>query len=145
MGLWALGALLTLSACSGEEAVKVESLQKKDKNLSCAEVQLEINEAEFYKRTAEKKKQPGVTSLLMPLGYISTYMNAADAASAADARIDYLNRIFTILQCDKQAEAGIAPAQAAPVPAAPPGYMMVPKGAIPAAPIAAQADETKIW
>jgi len=92
---------LVLTACSGEKSVKVAALQKKDKNLSCSEVMLEINEAEFYRSTAERNKNPGVKSLLMPLGYISTYVDAEEAANAADARIDYLNRIYEILHCDE--------------------------------------------
>ncbi len=93
-------ALLSVSACAGKSTPKVASLQKKDKNLSCREVELEINEAEFYRKTAENNKNPSVKSLLMPLGYISTYVNAEDAAGAANARIDYLNRIYDILNCD---------------------------------------------
>lgn len=38
----------------------------------------------------------------MPLGYVSTYMNAEDAIDAADARVEYLNRIYEILKCDEQ-------------------------------------------
>ncbi len=91
---------LMLSACAGEESVKVTSLQKKDKNLSCREIRLEINEAEHYRKTAERNKNPKVKSLLMPLGYISTYVNAEEASGAANARIDYLNRIYDILDCD---------------------------------------------
>ncbi len=99
----AAGIALSLSACAGEETPKVASLQKKDKTLSCSEVQLEINEAEFYRKTAENNKNPNVKSLIMPLGYISTYVNADEAAGAAQARIEYLNRIYDILNCDDPA------------------------------------------
>jgi len=102
----ALGSLLT--SCSGDKSVKVTSLQKKDKNLSCNEIQLEINEAEFYRRTAEKNKDPDIKSLLMPLGYISTYVDAGEAVNAAEARINYLNRIYDILDCDNPVARGIS-------------------------------------
>ncbi len=123
---------VVLTACSGKESVKVQSLQKKDKHLSCSEVMLEINEAEFYRRTAEKNKTPGVSTLLMPLGYISTYMDAENAKGAADARIDYLNRIYEILRCDEQAHASrpehrAQAAGAQPVSGIPSGYVLVPK------------------
>jgi len=88
-------------ACAGEKSVKVSSMQKKDKNLSCREIMLEINEAEFYRNTAEKNKNPGIKSLLMPLGYVSTYLDAEEAAGAADARISYLNRVYDIMKCDE--------------------------------------------
>lgn len=91
---------LLLGACAGDQSVKVTSLQKKDKNLNCSEVMLEINEAEFYRKTAEGNKNLKVKSVLMPLGYVSTYVNAEEAVDAADARIDYLNRIYDILNCD---------------------------------------------
>ena len=93
-------AVVMLTACAGEKSPKVTSLQKRDKNLSCSEVQLEINEAEFYRKTAEQNKNPKIKSLIMPLGYISTYVDAEEASNAADARIEYLNRIYDILNCD---------------------------------------------
>jgi len=105
----ALTAGLFLTACVADKSVKVASLQKKDKNLSCSEVMLEINEADFYRKTAERKKDPKVKSLLMPLGYISTYVDAEEAISAAAARVDYLNRIYEILDCDNLNAAASVP------------------------------------
>ncbi len=90
-----------LTACAGEQSKKVSSLQKRDKTLTCAEVQLEINEAEYYRSAAEKNKAPDIKSLIMPVGYISTYMNAQDAVKAANERVDYLNRIYDIRKCDE--------------------------------------------
>ncbi len=127
-------AAVLLSACAGQKSTKVVSLQKKDKSLSCKEVMLEVNEAEFYRRTAEKNKGPQLKSLLMPLGYISTYVSAEDAIGASDARIEYLNRIYEILDCDNQDRrvnhAAAAPATAIAVPQ--PSYVM--QGGMVAAP-----------
>ncbi len=95
-----LGAIILISACTSTQSEKVTALQKKDKNLSCKEVLLEINEAEFYRKTAQQNKNPKVSSLMMPLGYVSTYMSAEEAMDAANARIDYLNRIYDILSCE---------------------------------------------
>lgn len=97
-----LTAILGLAACSGNSSEKIATMQKKDKNLTCREVLLEQNEAEFYRSTAEKNKNPGVKSFLMPLGYISTYMSAEDAITAANARTDYLSRIYEIMDCDNK-------------------------------------------
>ncbi len=128
--------ILALSACAGKESTAIQPLQKKDKQLSCREIQLEINEAEFYQRSAKNNKNPGVETFLMPLGYISTYMSANDAAKSADARINYLNRIYDILNCDAQNAAPrvvqqqplyapnqpqLAPPTASPQPANPSG------------------------
>lgn len=92
----------SLVACAGKDSEKVAAMQKKDKNLTCREVLLEQNEAEFYKSTAQKNKSPDVKSVLMPLGYISTYMNAEEAVGAANARVDYLARIYEIMGCDQK-------------------------------------------
>lgn len=143
---------LGLVGCSGKESEKIAAMQKKDKNLTCREIMLEQNEAEFYRSTAEKNKEPGVGSLLMPLGYISTYMSAEDAVGAAAARVDYLSRVYDIMDCDNKLEmaakknklmsrqiaatmdndtenAIATPAMqqmSQPMPAIPQGYMIVP-------------------
>ncbi len=100
--LTCIACAFLISACQGEKSPKVVALQKKDKNLNCSEVMLEMNEAEFYRRTAEKNKGPGVKSILMPLGYVSTYIDAEEAVESADSRVEYLNRIYEILECDKK-------------------------------------------
>ena len=51
---------------------------------------------------AEKNKGPRLTNMLMPLGYISTYMDAEEAIGAASARVDYLDRIYQIMECDAE-------------------------------------------
>ncbi len=105
--LYTLAALLittmALSACgTHKDSVKMAALKKSDKQLSCSQVKLEINEAEYYRHEAEKNKQPGIGSLVMPIGYIRSYMNANEAVDAADNRIDYLGRIYDILNCDQK-------------------------------------------
>lgn len=95
-----LGVTCLMTACAGERSPMVQSVQKKDKELSCTEVLLEMNEAEFYKNTAETKRQPSLKNVVMPLGYVSTYMNSSDAINAAGSRISYLNKIYEIMGCD---------------------------------------------
>lgn len=92
-----------LPACTTKSSVKVKELNTHDKELSCREIQLEVNEAEFYRRTAEKNKNPEMMSLLMPIGYITSYIDAQDAVQAADSRIDYLNRVYDIMKCEQKA------------------------------------------
>ncbi len=91
--------LLLLSSC-GEQSEKVEPLKRSDKQLNCGDIQLEINEADMYKKQAMEKKQLGIKSIVMPLGYIDTYMSADEAIQAADARVQYLTRISDIKHCD---------------------------------------------
>ena len=93
-------AVSILTSC-GEQAEKIDPLRRGDKNLSCKEILLELNEAEFYRKQANEKKQLGIKSIVMPLGYIDTYMSADEAVGAANSRVSYLNRIFEIKRCDE--------------------------------------------
>lgn len=103
-----LGILsVAIVACGGNSenssaTVKVKSLQKNDKNLSCREILLEMNEAQFYNRMAHKNRGVKLKNVLMPLGYISTYMDSEDAIGAAQARVEYLDRIYEIMHCEDQ-------------------------------------------
>lgn len=100
-----LGVVFAISACGGSESsTSVKTMQKKDKKLSCEEILLEMNEADFYKQMANKNKGPKLKNVLMPLGYISTYMNAEEAIAAADARVSYLDKIYEIMRCEQKLE-----------------------------------------
>lgn len=99
--IFASSAVFVLSAC-GEEPFKVKTMKRGDKDLGCSDILLEVNEAEFHKKQADEKKSLGVKSIVMPLGYIDTYMSADEAISAAESRIAYLNRIYEIKNCDFQ-------------------------------------------
>jgi hypothetical protein len=102
--------LVLLSSC-GEQSEKPEPLKRGDKNLSCSDVQLEINEADQYKKMAVDKKRLGIKSIVMPLGYIDTFMSADEAIDAADARVQYLNRIYDIKHCDPAESENGGPSQ----------------------------------
>jgi hypothetical protein len=90
---------LALFACN-DETPSVEPIQKGDKQLSCEEILFEINDSEFYKKQAQEKKGLGIKSIVMPLGYIDTYMSADEAIAAANQRIEYLKRIYDIRNCE---------------------------------------------
>ena len=93
-----------LSACSSTEFTKkVKSMQTKDKHLSCRQILLEINEADFVKTMEIKKRSPNLKNVIMPLGYISTYMDSENVIDAADARVAYLERIYEISGCGQSA------------------------------------------
>ena len=100
-----LAASLILSACGGaDKSTKVKALQRKDKRLSCEEILLEMNEADFYRKMANKNRGPKLKNVLMPLGYISTYMDAEEAIGAAEARVAYLDKIYEIMRCEEKEE-----------------------------------------
>jgi len=95
--------MCVLVGCSAEDpSTKVKPMQRKDKRLSCKEILLEMNEAEFYRQMAYKNKGPKIKNVLMPLGYISTYMDSEEAIDAANARVSYLDRIYEIMNCTEK-------------------------------------------
>ncbi len=94
-----LALIIVLSSCSGVRSSAVVPLQSKDKQLTCREVMLEINESEEYKKTAEANKNPGVRSFIAPLGYAYTLSSANEAIEASDKRIAYLQDIYRISGC----------------------------------------------
>jgi hypothetical protein len=108
---------LAISACSGnkEKSTVVQSMQKKDKNLSCKELLLEMNEADFYRNMAHKNRGLKLKNVLMPLGYVSTYMNSEDAIEAADARVSYLDKIYEIMHCQQKEQKEEEDMESAPV------------------------------
>lgn len=98
--LLSIALLVALTACgSPTTSTKVKSMKRDDKQLTCTELLLEMNEAEFYRKMAAKNKGPKLKNILMPIGYISTYMDAEDAVGAADARVEYLAEIYDIMNC----------------------------------------------
>lgn len=96
---------LSLAACSGKKSAQVVALQESDKNLSCREIKLEMNEAEFYLKNAKRNKGMGITDIFTPIGYMSTYKSASKAEDSANDRIEYLAKIHDIMHCE------IAPAE----------------------------------
>jgi hypothetical protein len=92
--------ILGLTSCSGTRSASVIPVQSKDKQLSCREVLLEMNEAEEYKKSAEKNKNPDVRSFLAPLGYAYTVTSANEAITASDERIKYLKDVYQISGCE---------------------------------------------
>ncbi len=97
------GISIIVSACNcggGAGNPDIRPVQKTDKQLSCKDIILEINEAEFYKRTAVERKQGRVEDVLFPYCYPSGYLNANSVQKAAEQRLEYLNQIYDLLDCD---------------------------------------------
>lgn len=118
-------AVLLLASCSGTKSQVVTSLKHSDKQLNCQDIQLEINEAQFFQKKAEENKGMSVRNMLSPFGYASTYMSAEEAVEAAGSRIAYLNQVYEIKRCAATAMASVQP-QLQPMQ---PVAMMVPAAA----------------
>lgn len=90
-----------LSACASPTVV--QTMKPGDAALSCAQLQNEYSDAERFKKDAESEK--GVTGgnaarlLFWPL-IVGTYMNANEAASAADNRKIHLVNVMGKQNCE---------------------------------------------
>ncbi len=102
LGLLVL-ALVVVGGCASPEVVEVTRPQ--DGKLSCAELEHEMEEAEGYRRAAEKEK--GVTgtnvaaAIFFPLAIAGTYSNIGDAVDAANERKRHLLDIYNEKDCGK--------------------------------------------
>ena len=92
-----------LVACGKESQVGFRSpIKKEDKFLSCDEIALELNDAQFYRDLAEKNKGLNVRNVVWPVGYPYTYASAEQAIELSNQRIQYLNGIYQIKHCDEE-------------------------------------------
>lgn len=96
-------ALTFLTSCSGIRSNSVVPVQSKDKELTCKELILEINEAEEYQVAAEKNKTSDIRTYLAPIGYMYTVSSANEAIEASDNRIAYLKEVYQISGCSSGA------------------------------------------
>src|SRR5690606_13004177 len=110
------GAAIMLGSCTCNKPYEMRPIQDADKQLSCKEVVLSINEAEQYRKQAMDTRGITADQALLPLCWAPTYFAGQDAIKAADARLEYLGNIYDLLDCGNKAKAS-----ARPVPP-PPGY-----------------------
>ena len=95
-----LGLVFTvLSSCTCGVPLKVTSIQRSDKKLACKDIILEINEAEHYRDQAAKEKGIGFGESLMPVCWVSGYIDGEEGVKTANARIEYLGQIYDLLDC----------------------------------------------
>lgn len=111
--------LFFLSACNCGTPIKIKSIQQDDKNLTCKDVILEINEAEFFRKEAAISQRITLEEAFTPTCWLSTYLSGSEAARAANERIQYLSQLYDILDCGGRSTTGAAAAQPQQQPAAP--------------------------
>lgn len=94
-------AALALAACGGKHSPRASQVTTIDKNMSCEELQLEINDAEYIRRTALENRGISARNILWPFGYPATYMSADEALTSAERRLDYLQKVYVIKDCKR--------------------------------------------
>ncbi len=95
----AIGIFMIISACTCTTPIVITEIQKTDKKLSCKDVILEINEAEHYKGLAKAEQGIGAGEALMPVCWYTSFVDANKASKAASRRIEYLGRIYDVMDC----------------------------------------------
>lgn len=104
-------ALLVLSGCATPHVV--ETTRVTDSNLSCAQLEVEMKDADRFRNDAQKEK--GMTgtnvaaALLFLPAMIGTYSNANEAIAAADSRKVYLMNIYNTKKCSEMGQASGKP------------------------------------
>jgi hypothetical protein len=93
------GVAVFLTSCTCNKPYSVRAVQEDDKLMSCKDVVLAINETEQYRVKAINTRGITPDQALLPLCWMPTYLSAQDAVSAADERMQYLWKIYDILDC----------------------------------------------
>lgn len=106
-------AVLALASCTCKAPHKLKPIQQTDKKLTCKDVLMEINEAEFRKKEALDASAVSGGQVLLPLCWLPSYFSARNAVEAADDRLEYLTQIHDVLGCGK-----VAPDRPLPPPPA---------------------------
>jgi hypothetical protein len=88
-----------LSSCTCGVPLRVTSIQRSDKKLACKDIILEINEAEHYRDAAAQEQAIGMGEALMPICWVSGFVDGEQAIKKANARIEYLGHIYDLMDC----------------------------------------------
>jgi len=99
---------LSVTSCNCGAPLKVTPIQRGDKRLNCKEIILEINEVEHHRDRAYRARNVSAGEALMPVCWVTDYMDADEAVSNAEDRIEYLSNIYNLLNCG--GDAGYRPA-----------------------------------
>jgi len=92
---------LALSACAGKPSPRAPQITTVDKDMSCEELQLEINDSQYIRQAAMENKGLSARNILWPFSYPATYVSADEALSSADRRLAYLQKVYTIKECKR--------------------------------------------
>ncbi len=98
----AIGAIaLSTGGCVSSQ--KVDTVQLRDRELSCIELVAQVEEADKFKRAAEGNKGANKDNVVAGVFFfpalVSTYLDANDAIKAAEDRKAHLMRIYNEKRC----------------------------------------------
>lgn len=107
------GISVIVFSCACNRPQEVRPVQREDKQLTCKDVVLEINEAEYLRKKALDSRGISADQALLPLCWAPTYIAGEKAVTAADERLEYLGQIYDLLDCGSKMR---APQQTLPPP-----------------------------
>lgn len=93
-------APLAIVGCKGTESMKAPGLSAADKQMDCEEIAFAIQDAEYFKRKAQKNRGLRWGNVLWPFAYPATYMSSSEAIESAEDRIGYLKDVAEIKRCN---------------------------------------------
>jgi hypothetical protein len=158
-----ISSIFLLLSCTCGVPLRVTSIQRSDKKLTCKDIILEINESEQYRQEAGNAKGISIGEALAPVCWINGYIDGTQAVKAANARIDYLGHIYDLMDCggngegkgkgkgdgDDDDDGKGKHANSTPLPATPPPPVVVPvKPAPPPSapiPVETSTDDSSAW
>jgi hypothetical protein len=100
--------------------LRVTPIQKTDKKLTCEQIIIEINEAEHYRSEAASEQAVGMGEALMPICWVTGFVDGEVGIKKANARINYLGSTYDLLDCggkgrNKKEASASAPVQQSPI------------------------------
>lgn len=101
--LLAIGVTLLLASCNCGNNIfpaGASTVKSTDKDLTCKDIALEINEAEFYRNIAIERKKGQLNDVFFPYCYPSGYLGANTAQRTFESRLTYLDQIYDVLDCE---------------------------------------------
>jgi hypothetical protein len=93
--------VLFVSSCACPYVYEIDSFQPGDKDKSCNQIVMEINEAEYFRKKATNNKGTKVDYALNPFCYPSGFLSSDRAMRSAEQRLDYLNQIYEMRGCGR--------------------------------------------
>lgn len=111
--LWVSLIASITASCACNRPDEIRPVRREDKQLTCKDVVLEINETEYLRKKAEESRGISADQILLPLCWMPTYLAGQETVKAADERLEYLGQIYDLLNCGAKAR---TPVQTLPPP-----------------------------
>jgi len=101
--LLALSVVAVMAGCASPTVIETKKIT--DENLTCAQIESEIAEADRFKREAKAERKVTGTNVAAAIFFwpalLGTYSNTQEAMEAADERKAYLTDMYVARKCSQ--------------------------------------------